>query len=188
MGHAKSLTSVPLKGRYAISKAPYNINMLVYPVPQPGAYVLGVHSTLTTDGYVKIGPTVFPAFGQENYDWAQGVTLTSLTETSIDYLRLLASKKERGLIWHFITKELIKSVSIGKLTRDVNKIQKLSTDFHWYKSGIRPQLYCTEQKKLINDFVCYGGANELHLLNVVSPGWTCAMPFADAIIAERVLN
>ena len=45
-----------------------DINMLVYPVPEEGAYVLGVHSTLTTDGSVKIGPTVFPAFGKENYD------------------------------------------------------------------------------------------------------------------------
>jgi L-2-hydroxyglutarate oxidase LhgO len=52
--------------------------MLVYPVPAEGAYVLGVHSTLTTDGYVKVGPTVFPAFGKENYDMLQGVTLTSL--------------------------------------------------------------------------------------------------------------
>ena len=113
---------VPFKGRYAISKNPMEIKMLVYPVPEPGAYVLGVHSTLTTDGFVKIGPTVFPAFGKENYDMLQGVTPSSFMQTSGSYLRLLSSKSERGLIWHFFTKEFYKSISIGKLTRDINKI------------------------------------------------------------------
>jgi len=42
--------------------------MLVYPVPVKGAYVLGVHSTITVDGRLKVGPTVFPAFSNENYD------------------------------------------------------------------------------------------------------------------------
>jgi (S)-2-hydroxyglutarate dehydrogenase len=60
---------VPFKGRYAISENTLpDVKMLVYPVPAPGAYVLGVHSTLTTSGHVKIGPTVFPAFAKENYD------------------------------------------------------------------------------------------------------------------------
>jgi len=63
MGEATNLRMVPFKGRYAISKKPFQINMLVYPVPEEGAYTLGVHSTLTPDGFVKIGPTVFPAFG-----------------------------------------------------------------------------------------------------------------------------
>ena len=40
---------------------------LVYPVPIKGAYFLGVHSTLTVDGFMKIGPTVAPALSLENY-------------------------------------------------------------------------------------------------------------------------
>jgi hypothetical protein len=76
---------------------------------------LGVHSTLTTDGYVKIGPTVFPAFGKENYDMTAGVTAASLLKSVCDYGSLLRSKKERGLIKHFITKELYKSLSLKRL-------------------------------------------------------------------------
>lgn len=87
--------------------------------------MLGVHSTITTDGFVKIGPTVFPAFGKENYDYLQGISMSSFAQTSSDYLKLLLSKKERGLVWHFLSKELIKSVSINKLTRDVNKLQNM---------------------------------------------------------------
>jgi (S)-2-hydroxyglutarate dehydrogenase len=86
MGQALSLRMVPFKGRYAISKEPMSLNKLVYPVPEAGAYVLGVHSTITTDGYVKIGPTVFPAFGKENYDYLQGVTMSSFFQTSSDYI------------------------------------------------------------------------------------------------------
>lgn len=59
----------PMKGLYAISERPLDhlYKTLVYPVPIAGAYFLGVHSTLTIDGHVKIGPTVAPAFGVENY-------------------------------------------------------------------------------------------------------------------------
>ena len=116
MGQATSLRMVPFKGRYAISTEQMALNKLVYPVPEEGAYVLGVHSTLTTDGFVKIGPTVFPAFGKENYDHLSGVSISSLLQTTGDYFKLLLSKKERGLIWFFLSKELIKSVSINKLT------------------------------------------------------------------------
>ena len=52
---------------------------------------MGVHSTLTTDGYVKIGPTVFPAFGKENYDMTTGVTAASLLKSVRDYGSLLRS-------------------------------------------------------------------------------------------------
>ena len=80
MGQATQFIMVPIKGRYAISKEPAkDIKMLVYPVPVEGAYVLGVHSTLTPQGYVKIGPTVFPAFGKENYDMMNGVSTASLS-------------------------------------------------------------------------------------------------------------
>jgi L-2-hydroxyglutarate oxidase len=62
-GYGKDLLSVPIKGRYAISDKPLDkYKMLVYPVPVKGAYVLGVHSTITVDGRLKVGPTVFPAF------------------------------------------------------------------------------------------------------------------------------
>lgn len=46
---------------------------LVYPVPLKGAYFLGVHSTITVDGYLKLGPTVSPAFSLENYNWMQNI-------------------------------------------------------------------------------------------------------------------
>lgn len=45
MGKAENLNMISIKGRYAITKEPKHINTVVYPVPEEGAYVLGVHST-----------------------------------------------------------------------------------------------------------------------------------------------
>lgn len=51
----------------------YLYKTLVYPVPLKGAYFLGVHSTITVDGYLKLGPTVSPALSLENYNWLQNI-------------------------------------------------------------------------------------------------------------------
>lgn len=57
------------------SKKPiHEVKTLVYPVPL-STYALGVHSTVTPDGYVKIGPSARPAFGNENYEIFKGMTL-----------------------------------------------------------------------------------------------------------------
>jgi L-2-hydroxyglutarate oxidase LhgO len=122
-GFADSLRMVPFKGRYAISEEPIpKAKALVYPVPQPGAYVLGVHSTLTPSGHLKIGPTVFPAFAPENYDFLAGITPVSLVKGLTDYSRLLLSPKERGLFAYFFRHEFLKSVSLSKLVSDACKL------------------------------------------------------------------
>jgi L-2-hydroxyglutarate oxidase len=64
---------------------------LVYPVPVKGAYFLGVHSTLTIDGYVKIGPTASPAFSLENYKGFENVNFKDLSTILTNYVRLLFS-------------------------------------------------------------------------------------------------
>jgi L-2-hydroxyglutarate oxidase LhgO len=70
-------TYLPLKGIYSISDRPLDhiYKTLVYPVPVKGAHFLGVHSTLTIDGYMKIGPTCSPAFSLENYNFLENLNL-----------------------------------------------------------------------------------------------------------------
>lgn len=43
-----------------------DVKTLVYPIPVNQA-MIGIHSTITTDGYVKVGPSISPAFSNENY-------------------------------------------------------------------------------------------------------------------------
>ena len=51
----------------------------------------------------------------------------------------------------------------------------------WGKSGIRAQLYNIQTKSLEMDFVIQGDAKSVHVLNAVSPGYTCSMPFAKHV-------
>ena len=51
----------------------------------------------------------------------------------------------------------------------------------WGKPGIRAQLVNIEEKKLEMDFVLEGDQKSMHILNAVSPGFTCAMPFSNYV-------
>ena len=48
----------------------------------------------------------------------------------------------------------------------------------WGEPGIRAQLLDVKARKLEMDFVIEGDEKSTHLLNAVSPGWTCSIPFA----------
>jgi L-2-hydroxyglutarate oxidase LhgO len=52
----------------------------------------------------------------------------------------------------------------------------------WGQPGIRAQLLDIKSRKLEMDFVIEGDERSTHLLNAVSPGWTCALPFASYVV------
>jgi len=43
----------------------------------------------------------------------------------------------------------------------------------------------TRTRKLEMDFVLEGDSRSMHVLNAVSPGWTCAFPFAQ-FVADKI--
>ena len=51
----------------------------------------------------------------------------------------------------------------------------------WGKPGIRAQLLNIRGRKLEMDFVLEGDDSSMHVLNAVSPGFTCALPFAEYV-------
>jgi L-2-hydroxyglutarate oxidase LhgO len=55
---------------------------------------------------------------------------------------------------------------------------------HWGPSGIRAQLLNLENKSLEMDFLFEGGKQSFHVLNSVSPGWTCSIPFTEYLVEE----
>jgi hypothetical protein len=65
----------------------------------------------------------------------------------------------------------------GSLAEDV----KLSDYARWGKPGLRAQLLDLETGRLVNDFLWERDDRSLHILNAVSPGFTCCLPFADLI-------
>jgi L-2-hydroxyglutarate oxidase LhgO len=52
---------------------------------------------------------------------------------------------------------------------------------HFLKPGIRAQLLNIQSLELVQDFVIEGDQDSLHILNAVSPAFTCALSFADYI-------
>jgi L-2-hydroxyglutarate oxidase LhgO len=56
----------------------------------------------------------------------------------------------------------------------------------WGKPGIRAQLLDLETRTLVMDFVVEGDRQSLHVLNAVSPAWTCSMPFATHVVDHIV--
>ena len=52
----------------------------------------------------------------------------------------------------------------------------------WGEAGIRAQLLDIKHRKLEMDFVIQGDEYSTHLLNAVSPGWTCSISFASYVV------
>jgi hypothetical protein len=58
---------------------------------------------------------------------------------------------------------------------------KLADYRHWGEPGIRAQLLDIRTRKLEMDFVIQGDRKSMHVLNAVSPAWTCSIPFAHHV-------
>ena len=54
--------------------------------------------------------------------------------------------------------------------------------WRWAAAGIRAQLVDTRVKKLEMDFRAQGDDRSFHILNAVSPAFTCAFPFASHLL------
>ena len=68
----------------------------------------------------------------------------------------------------------------GELATDVAK-ENFS---RWGKPGIRAQLYDMKNRRLEMDFRFEGDARSFHVLNAVSPAFTCAQPFTHYLFDE----
>ena len=127
-----------MKGLYCYSKAPLDhvYKTIVYPIPLKGAYTLGVHSTMTPDGFMKIGPTTSPAFALEGYQGLEKINWRDFTAILNSY-RLIMLSKQRGLIWEYLTRDLPKH-SIRVLVKDICRIHHMNIDEFESKFYARP--------------------------------------------------
>jgi len=161
-GFSRHYRIVPFKGLYLYSNV-RSLRTNVYPVPDPRYPFLGVHWTVTAHGDVKIGPTALPSFrAGALIDIARTLLATpSLLRLAIEELR---KRTRGGMVARAAA--LVEGVSVRDFTR-------------WGAPGIRAQLFDTRTKSLEMDFVVEGDGRSMHVLNAVSPGFTCAIPFAE---------
>jgi L-2-hydroxyglutarate oxidase LhgO len=181
-GFSKNYRILPFKGLYLESDEPAGaLRCHVYPVPAETNPFLGVHATVKADGRWKIGPTAIPAFWRENYQGLSRFDPGEFIEIVAREIGLLFGSdfEFRRLAWEELRKhsrkrivalasELIDGVAPDRFTG-------------WGRPGIRAQLVDIRERSLVSDFVLEGDDRSIHILNAVSPGFTCALPFARLV-------
>ena len=187
-GFSKHYRILPFKGLYLYSNEPAgSLRTNIYPVPDLRNPFLGVHFTVTAKGAVKIGPTAIPAFWREQYKGGANFNSRELVEILFRQAGLFFSSNFdfKRLAWEEIQKYSRNHlVSLAaNLLQGVRKGQYKK----WGPPGIRAQLLDLKEKKLEMDFVLENDGKSMHILNAVSPAFTCAFPFADYICQEIAL-
>lgn len=175
-------TLVPFRGAYLLGEpdaAP--LACCIYPVPDPEMPFLGVHLTVTPAGGVKIGPTAMPVRAREDYGRGSAFTWGELAEQVRHQAGLFA--REPTFRRH-VGSELRK----WSRRRLVDEASALATGLsseqflRWGKPGIRAQLVDRATGRLASDFVIEEAEGAVHVLNAVSPAFTCALPFAEHLV------
>ena len=184
---AKNYTLLPFKGiyyKYIGDKAPLDIN--VYPVPNLKNPFLGVHYTITYDNTIKIGPTAIPAFWRENYRAFDNFSLSELAEILYYESKLFSLNS-----FHFrdLALEEVKNYNKSYFVQKAAKLlHQIDDSFEVIPAGIRAQLLDTNTNQLVMDFVVEQTKNSIHILNAVSPAFTCSFAFAEYIVEKIKKN
>lgn len=177
---------IPFLGQYLIAPNKLGLKTLVYPVPNPDRPFLGLHLTKTVNNKIKIGPTAIPILGKEQYTLSSKIGPSEIGETLKSmwyFIRKNPQEVSKFLIHEWSTlnsKKLVNEASY--LVPEVSAINKWENG----NAGIRAQLVDLKTGALVEDFVTKEFQNSLHLLNGISPGWTCALPFGR-YLAEKLI-
>jgi L-2-hydroxyglutarate oxidase LhgO len=185
-GFATRYRVMPFRGLYLYSSEPAGaFRTNIYPVPDLRYPFLGVHFTVLADGTAKIGPTATPAFWREQYGGLGNFAGKDLLEIGWRGLGLLAGsdKSFRSLVVRELSKRSRRRIVAlaGELAQGVRVEQYRE----WGPPGIRAQLLDIVDRKLEMDFVLEGDRGSMHVLNAVSPAFTCALPFAE-LVCDRI--
>jgi L-2-hydroxyglutarate oxidase len=182
IGVGKDYAMVPFMGIYQATEEKYlPLKRLVYPVPHPVNPFLGVHFTLTIDHKVKVGPTAIPIVGREQYSLLSGWSGADFIQTLIGMNSLI--KGDSHQLRSIIKSEWPKIIQQLLIKESQELVPSAADTKHWYKKppGIRAQLIHLSTGQLVQDFIVEKKFNSTHILNAVSPGWTCAIPFGAHI-------
>jgi (S)-2-hydroxyglutarate dehydrogenase len=182
-GFSESYRILPFKGLYLHSdEAPNTIRTNIYPVPDLRNPFLGVHFTIKADGHIKIGPTAIPALWREqyrrfdNFKFGEFIQILFreaglMMSSNFDFKKLALEELQKYSRPHLV--DLASRLAHGVRPEHYTR---------WGEPGIRAQLLDIKNRKLEMDFVIEGDECSTHILNAVSPGWTCSIPFASYVV------
>lgn len=185
-GFSDQYRILPFKGLYLYSSEPAgSIRTNIYPVPDLKNPFLGVHFTVAANGRAKIGPTAIPGFWREQYERLSNFHLDEFLEVAFRGIGLLFKSNFdfKALALRELAKySKLKMISLaGQLAEGV----RIEHYQHWGRPGIRAQLVDIRTRKLEMDFVLQGDRQSMHVLNAVSPAFTCSIPFTEHV-CERI--
>ena len=188
IGVGSEYAMLPFAGFYrATSYQNLPLRTLIYPVPHPINPFLGVHFTKTIDDKIKIGPTAMPVFGRQQYSFREGWSISDLWQIakSVKSLQINTTHDVSAMLKSEWPK-LFEAEIVGQASALIPKARSVK---NWVrtKPGIRAQLVHLPTGKLEQDYVVRHINNSTHVLNVVSPGWTSALPFGR-YVAEQILG
>ena len=185
-GFSERYRILPFKGLYLYSNEPSGaLRTNVYPVPDLRNPFLGVHFTVTNEGKVKIGPTAIPALWREQYGGISRFSLGEFIEIAGRGLGLLGNA---GFEFRRLAFEEVKKYSRRRMVRLAGELVegvRLEQYSKWGQPGIRAQLLDVRKRRLEMDFVLEGDDRSMHVLNAVSPAFTCSFPFSQ-YVCDRI--
>ena len=175
---------IPIKGTYYKLKDNSNIviNHLIYPVPDLNVPFLGIHTLNTIQEETYFGPSAMPVLGREQYKYLDSINsneaINIVRNLGMLYMKDIDGFRKYGNneVKNFGKNGFIKSVRklIPSLTNhDIEKSEKV---------GIRAQLINNKSLKFEMDFLIEKQDNVVHVLNAVSPAFTCSFSLAKSIL------
>ena len=153
------------------------LRSMVYDTPDLQYPFLGIHWTRSASGRVKVGPNAILALGREAYDWRSSHPKDGLDMVcDRRFWKMLANREFLRMMSRNVRTSLSKTAFLRQASALVQGAQP--GDFARGSSGIRAQLV-DRDGRLCDDLILEKKGDALHVLNVVSPGLTCSLPFAE---------
>jgi L-2-hydroxyglutarate oxidase len=184
-GFSQDYRIIPFKGLYLYeNEGAAGLKTNIYPVPDLRYPFLGVHFTVDVAGRTKIGPTAIPAFWREQYGRIENFSLGEMSEILFRDAKLFI---QNNFGFRDVALQEFQKQSKSKLTQLAGKMAHgvHRKDYeYWGKPGIRAQLINIREKRLEMDFRVEGDERSFHVLNAVSPAFTCAMPFSAHVVDQ----
>lgn len=184
-GFSQHFRILPFKGLYLYAdECEPGLRTNIYPVPDLRHPFLGVHFTVDVKGRTKIGPTAIPALWREQYDGMENFSFSEMAEILM---------RDAGLFLHNdfgfrqVAFQEFRKLSRSRMTQLAGRMASgVRRDAYkkWGKPGIRAQLVNIKERRLEMDFCFEGDDRSFHVLNAVSPAFTCSMPFSLHVVNQ----
>lgn len=187
LGVARNLRIFPFRGEYYILRNSNDwLGRMVYPVPNLEFPFLGIHFTPTVDGEIIVGPNAVLSFGRGSYSLFSDMNLIDTYDMIVS--RHFSRMVMNGLFLPYAARFALTSLSKRAFAGEGSRLVDISHDQleRGRPPGNRAQLV-DDKGRLIEDMLVIAKDGAVHILNVVSPGFTCSLAFAEYLI-ERYFD